>query len=537
MPAHPDLANHRHETPAPDSALVSVIVRSMDRPSLGAALDSVVLQTHRPIELVIVNALGQAHRPIPPRCGGVPVLAVAAPGGRPLMRAQAANRGLDAASGPFVLFLDDDDLLLADHLSRLAATLQAQPDAPAAYADVAQGRFEAGHWQPLHCFDAGFDPVRLLFENYLPIHGVLFRKILPGSRPRFDESFDLFEDWDFWLQVAAHGAFVHVPGVSARYVVSGIQQSDVFSESATAQATRARLFEKWRHHATPELHAAALQRLQRLYRDASQAQAQVQLLRTGEAELKDIVAARDDDLSSAARTVDGLRAIVAAREQDLANAAARVADLQRVIAEREREVADAAAHAGALQQIIAEREREVASAAAQAVDLLAVIKAREREVADAAAHAVDLQAVIAERDREVANAAAHAADLQRVINERDREVANALAHATGLEQVLARRQEEIDNAIAEVGALRGILAARDREIVERARALDAQALALARKDSRIATLQDDLSRGLAELTERQAELDARQAELTALHAEGPLQALKRTLQGKPHGSR
>ena len=228
MPAHPVLANHAgpaeprpHEPPAPGGALVSVIVRSMDRPSLGAALDSVVLQTHRPIELVIVNALGQEHRPIPARCGGLPVVAVAASDGRPLMRAQAANRGLDAASGPFVLFLDDDDLLLPDHLSRLTGTLQSQPDAPAAYADVAQGRFEAGLWQPLHCFEASFDPIRLLFENYLPIHGVLFRRTLPGARPRFDETFDLFEDWDFWLQMAAHGAFAHVPGVSARYVVSG----------------------------------------------------------------------------------------------------------------------------------------------------------------------------------------------------------------------------------------------------------------------------------------------------------------------------
>ena len=295
---------------------------------------------------------------------------------------------------------------------------------------MAQGRFEAGLWQPLHCFEASFDPIRLLFENYLPIHGVLFRRTLPGARPRFDETFDLFEDWDFWLQTAAHGAFAHVPGVSARYVVSGIQQSDVFSESATAQATRARLFEKWRHRTTPELHAAALQRLQGLYREVSQAQAQVsccaRVKRTCGPSLRH---AKQNSRARRARS-SGLKAIVAAREQELANAASQVVELKRVVAER------------------------------------------DREVADAAAHAVNLQGVIAERDREVAN---------------------AVGHAAALERILARRQEEIVNATAEIGALRDILAARDGEIAEQARALKGMALASADKDTRIADLLGELA--------------------------------------------
>ena len=49
------------------------------------------------------------------------------------------------------------------------------------------------------------------------------------------------------------------------------------------------------------------------------------------------------------------------------------------------------------------------------------------------------------------------------------------------------------------------------------------ALASADKDTRIADLQDDLSRRLGELAE--------------LHAEGPVRALKRTLQSKLNGPR
>jgi len=496
MNTTPDHASHGRalvvepcagETPAPGAALVSVIVRSMDRPSLGAALDSVVAQTHRPIELVIVNALGQRHRPLPARCGGLPVVGVAAGDGQPLRRARAANHGLDAASGRFVLFLDDDDLLLPDHLSRLVQALQAAPEAPAAHADVAQGRLVAGVWQPLHCFDAGFDPVRLLFENYLPIHGVLFRRPPPGTTPRFDESFDLFEDWDFWLQVAAQGDFVHVPGVSAWYLVSGGDQSDVFSQSAAARAARARLLEKWRHQAKPGQYAAALERLQSLYRDAPQLQAEARMLRAGEAESR------------------------------------------RIIEARERELAATAAHATRLQHVVGEREREIAATAAHAAGLQHVVDEREREIAATAAHAAGLQHRIDEGERSLASAAAHAAGLRDLIAEREKEISNALAHADALGRLVAARQDEVEHALTEIGALRDVLAAREREVADLTRALDDQARAAAEKDTQIAALQDELS-------SRHAELTRLHAELIALQAEGPLQALRRTLRGKPHGT-
>src|SRR5438132_1033057 len=102
------------------SPLVSVIVRSMARPSLDATLASLAAQTHAPLEVVLVLASGPGH-PVPPsHVGAHPVRVVTT--GAPLARAPAANAGLDAAGGEWLTFLDDDDVFLPEHVSGLLAS-------------------------------------------------------------------------------------------------------------------------------------------------------------------------------------------------------------------------------------------------------------------------------------------------------------------------------------------------------------------------------------------------------------------------------
>src|SRR5699024_2752648 len=94
-----------------------------------------------------------------------------------------------------------------------------------------------------------FDPTRLMLENYIPIHAALFDLNLIRQQPqlRFDTSFDLFEDWDFWLQLLQHGPFVHVPGVSAWYHIHGQSGAGVRMEQADqATAALGQLLDKWR---------------------------------------------------------------------------------------------------------------------------------------------------------------------------------------------------------------------------------------------------------------------------------------------------
>jgi glycosyltransferase involved in cell wall biosynthesis len=297
--------------------MVSVVMRSMDRASLQRAMGSVVEQSHRPIELVLVNALGSAHSPLPAAMEDIEVRIVADAAGRPYRRASAAQAGLQAATGEWVLYLDDDDLLLPDHLSRLMCAGQASVEAPAVYADVEMGSEVAGEWQVQHLFAADFDPVRLLFENYLPIHAVLFRREVALRHASFDTDFDLFEDWDFWLQLAQVADFVRVPGVSARYVAPQVAgRSEVFEDTPAARTARERLFEKWRQRLSPGLYARALHRLQSLHRQAGHQQAQLIDLQRGHAEQGAVLQAREAELADYAPRL-------AAREAELASSSSR----------------------------------------------------------------------------------------------------------------------------------------------------------------------------------------------------------------------
>lgn len=222
-----------------DTDVVTVLIRSMDRPELDRALSSVAVQTWPRMEVVVVNAKGAGHRSLPAWCGPFPLRLVEGEG--PLHRSVAANLALGAAQGNSVLFLDDDDWLEADHVAKLATALSSRPDAVAAVTGV-QGVDEQGRrvaeWR-------GRDGVhRLMLINQMPIMSVLFRRDRMGEA-RFDDQFDVFEDWDFWLQLAERGAFVGVPGISASYLIRPFEGSGVHRQSV-ADEGMARIRRKWR---------------------------------------------------------------------------------------------------------------------------------------------------------------------------------------------------------------------------------------------------------------------------------------------------
>lgn len=343
---------------APALPLISVIVRSMDRQSLTTALASIAAQDATPVEVVLVNARGPAHGPVPESVGAHPLRRIDA--GHALPRSAAANAGLDAAQGRWVIFLDDDDVYLPGHLSRLAAALAARPDAVAAYSDVDYGRDSPDGWISEHIFAADFDPLRLRFENFLPLHAVLVDRGSEARRAcRFDESLDMFEDWDWWLQLVQLGPFVRVPGVSARYVAAAGGGSGVFVDNEVAARAREYLLLKWLNQDTPAERLALLRALQAEYRAAHQAVDQLVLARQTEQNLRDMLATREREIGDAMAQIEALHAVLAAREHEIRNASNQIDALQAVIEARQREIVDGRNYSDSLRQVLAARDEEI----------------------------------------------------------------------------------------------------------------------------------------------------------------------------------
>ncbi len=235
-----------------DTPLISVIVRSMDRATLSEALDSIAMQTYDNVEVVLVNAKGGSHTEFGEYCGRFPVRIVNQ-NGDPLLRAPAANAGLDAARGEYLALLDDDDTLDPDHFSHLVEAIKKEGNAVVAYAGVRCVDRNDPERKVFRIFNEPFEGIaKLLSGNFIPTHAPLFpRHLLKGAR--FDETMDAYEDWDFWLQVARVARFIHIDRVTATYFTGGTSGvSPIDANPDALQRAGWRLYSKWKNLITPD---------------------------------------------------------------------------------------------------------------------------------------------------------------------------------------------------------------------------------------------------------------------------------------------
>jgi len=194
-----------------DAPLVSIIVRSMGRPELRSALQSIASQDYPAIDAIIVDATGGNH-PEVPRLPWKPghTLRMARTGTR-LPRPMAADVGLQAVRGTWFTFLDDDDTCDPSHVSTLVAAAREHRDALVVYGCGrlldAEGREQRIVGQPFN---------RALM-HYTPLfywQAALIRTRVRDLGCRFDSTLAVCEDRDFLLQVASHGDFVFLPGAA-----------------------------------------------------------------------------------------------------------------------------------------------------------------------------------------------------------------------------------------------------------------------------------------------------------------------------------
>ncbi len=172
--------------------------------------------------------------------------------------AHARNYGLQEARGSFVLFLDDDDLLVDEGVAALREALRAHP----AWIGVAGGvtRFDESGEQRADSYRAGgemLSPLRLLRQSITTPGAVLLRAEALRHLGGFDPAHVPTEDFELWLRVAAAGPLAGIPAHVLRYRV----HPTAVSANVPRMAAQALATFRWhaRAYGTPR-YAAALRR-------------------------------------------------------------------------------------------------------------------------------------------------------------------------------------------------------------------------------------------------------------------------------------
>lgn len=202
-----------------DGPTVSVVVRTRDRPVLLAeALASVSASSYRRLEVVLVNDGGAS----PEEPAGFPFPLRRVEHAESRGRAAALNAGIAAARGEWIAFLDDDDIVEADHYATLV-DLARSTGAEVVYTDAAVAIYEPDAELGWRCterrvpYSRDFDPDRLLVDNYIPLHTLLVRRERLLEAGPADEAFPFFEDWDLLVRLASRTPFLHLARVTCEY--------------------------------------------------------------------------------------------------------------------------------------------------------------------------------------------------------------------------------------------------------------------------------------------------------------------------------
>ncbi len=206
--------------------LVSVLIRTHKRAAfLRQALTSVLHQTHRPLEVVVVEDGSDEGKAICDEFSDrIPVRYYRIAPGRG--RSVAGNLALSEARGEWLCFLDDDDLFFADHVEVLLQTVR-ESRLLGAYAlawrtttrviDASVPVYQELSWDRIP--DEPFSRVTMWHHNYMPIQAVLFHRSLYQRYGGFAEDMDQLEDWNLWTRYTMHDDFLQVRKLTSKFRV------------------------------------------------------------------------------------------------------------------------------------------------------------------------------------------------------------------------------------------------------------------------------------------------------------------------------
>jgi glycosyltransferase involved in cell wall biosynthesis len=185
--------------------LVSVIVPAHNRAdTIGSTLDTITSQTGWPFEIIVIDdgsndetaAIARRHAP--------QARVIVQPNQR---RSAARNNGAKLAHGEFLYFFDSDDLMEPGAIARLAACLQAHPEAAVAYGFALQFVDDPAAAVPRMpaCYKSGDLLGQHLKQPFLIPIMAMVRKEWFERVGGMTTRLDYCEDYHFFLKLSALG--------------------------------------------------------------------------------------------------------------------------------------------------------------------------------------------------------------------------------------------------------------------------------------------------------------------------------------------
>lgn len=185
-----------------NATLVSAIIPAYNAAAfLAEAVGSVRAQTHRAIEIIVVNDGSTDNTREVVQGLGDGIVYVEQPNSGP---AAARNTGIRRARGEFIAFLDADDLWQPTKVEKQLAAFAAHPGAALVYTQMVNFSLERGREpRPFPAeVSSGRIFERLLVENLILLSGAMIRADVLREVGGFDEGLITAEDTNLWLKIA-----------------------------------------------------------------------------------------------------------------------------------------------------------------------------------------------------------------------------------------------------------------------------------------------------------------------------------------------
>lgn len=200
------------------------------RRSIRKAIKSVIYQTYRDWNLIVVNDGGEDVRDIIDEFGDNRIKYICS---EHKGKSHALNLGIRCSSGEFIGYLDDDDILYPLHLEVLIKAAM-ENGSDFVYDDWYEVCIDESGREIRRYFEFRQDvsPFMLIFKNYINHKCILHRRSLLDLTGLYDEELEVLIDWDMIRRLSFASRPFHVWSVTSehiQYYVEGVMENKISS--------------------------------------------------------------------------------------------------------------------------------------------------------------------------------------------------------------------------------------------------------------------------------------------------------------------